>query len=77
MILLSGAGPSRGRVRTLARWTRALVPAFVLVTSSGEAPPREPNEERIELEAERVASGPLSLADALVRAANASRDREG
>ncbi|BDG08384.1 hypothetical protein [Anaeromyxobacter paludicola] len=72
VILLAGAGASRRRVRELLRWTRALVPAVVLVASPGDASARSTGEDGIELNAESIASGPLALAHALVRAAGAT-----
>lgn len=53
------------------------MPAMVLVTAPGETRFREVSEDVIELRADDVASGPLSLADALVRAAAASGERGG
>jgi len=67
-IVVVASSASERSVRTLVRWARALVPATVLVASSGEATATELPEDAIRIHAEEILSGPLSLADALARA---------
>jgi hypothetical protein len=59
------------RTRTLVRWLRALLPAAVLIVSApdtfGIEETVEDDEDAIVVEANAVLSGPLSLAEALVR----------
>ncbi len=69
VVVASASGANHQRVRALVRWTRALLPAGVLVVSSGDASTHNASEEGIRLDAEEIPSGPLSLADALARAA--------
>ena len=66
-----GSAQSRQRVRTLRWWIRTLVPAAVLVFSPVDGPARDV-EDAITLRADEIPSGPLSLADALARAAGGS-----
>ncbi len=54
------------RTRTILGWLRQLVPAALLVVAAADLPPPAPPE-AIVLDEEEVASGPLSLADALTR----------
>lgn len=69
--MLTGSAPSR-RLRTLAWWIRALVPAAVLVSSPGEALANDALDSAILLNADEVPSGPLALASALAREARAA-----
>jgi uncharacterized membrane protein len=58
------------RARTLARWLRVLLPAAVLIVSTPDALGTEAAEDdgdAIVVQASTVLSGPLSLADTLVR----------
>ena len=73
VVVAPASGAERGRVRALVRWTRALVPAGVVVAASEPATPGGPGRS-IRLRAEDIPSGPLSLAHALARAVK--RDRE-
>lgn len=54
------------RTRTILGWLRQLVPAAMLVVAAAAPPPPVPPG-AIVLDEEEVASGPLSLADALIR----------
>ncbi len=67
------------RTRSILGWLRQLVPAALLVVAAAELPPPAPPD-AIVLDEEEVASGPLSLADALMRhrgSAAAARTRRG
>jgi hypothetical protein len=54
------------RTRSILGWLRQLVPAALLVVAAANLPPPAPPDV-IVLDEEEVASGPLSLADALMR----------
>lgn len=54
------------RTRTILGWLRQLLPAALLVVAAADLPPPVPPD-AIVLHEEEVASGPLSLADALTR----------
>jgi len=54
------------RTRSILGWLRQLVPAALLVVAVADMPPPAPPD-AIVLDDEEVASGPLSLADALTR----------
>lgn len=73
VIVVVGSAPNRQRVRTLLWWIRTLVPAAVLVCSSVDGLPRNVEDDAITLRADEIPSGPLSVADALARAAGAAR----
>ena len=77
ILLLTGA-VDRSRVRAVLRWARALVPAAVLVVSPVDGSPRDDvADDAITIDLDELPSGPLSLADALARAAlGRSRDAE-
>ncbi len=69
-------GARAGRLQTLARWVRRLVPAAVLLVGSAVLPANlDPGAVVITVDADDVASGPLSLADALTRHRAPPRDR--
>ncbi len=76
VILLTGSAPSR-RIRTLAWWIRALVPAAVLVCSPGEALTNDVLDSAIVVNADDAPSGPLALASALAREVRAAPVPEG
>jgi len=63
-------------IHTIARWARALVPAAVLVVASFDDSRTEGTKDSIVLDVDDVASGPLTLADAIARAAGSS-ERDG
>ncbi|ACG74680.1 conserved hypothetical protein [Anaeromyxobacter sp. K] len=73
VIVRRGASPRR--LAAVLRWVRALVPAAVLVVDpgAGPLPSRESrwdgDDEVIVIDADDIASGPLSLAAALLRGA--------
>jgi len=52
------------RTRTIMGWLRKLLPAAVLVVATASRPARP---DAVVLDEEEVVSGPLSLADALLR----------
>jgi len=54
------------RTRSILGWLRQLIPAALLVVAAANLPPPAPPNV-IVLDDEDVASGPLSLADALMR----------
>jgi hypothetical protein len=54
------------RTKTILGWLRHLVPAALLIVAAGDLTPPVPPYVVV-LEEDEVASGPLSLADALVR----------
>ena len=62
------------RVRAIVRWVRALAPAAILVVSPIEARRRAFPDDAITLDADRLPSGPLSVAHALFQAANDVHD---
>ncbi len=67
------------RSRTILGWLRQLVPAALLVVAAVNLPPPAPPDV-ITIDEDDVASGPLSLADALIRqrqAHGASNSSEG
>jgi hypothetical protein len=69
VVVVRASDATRRHARVLARWARALVPAAVLVVTPPDAPRLDSSEnDTITLDADRVASGPLSLADAIARA---------
>ena len=59
------------RTKTILGWLRHLVPAALLVVAAGNLTPPVPRDVVV-LEEDEVASGPLSLADALMRRRAAS-----
>ncbi len=63
VVIVVRPGP---RTRTILGWLRQLVPAALLVVASANLPPPAPPDV-ITLDEDDVASGPLSLADALTR----------
>ncbi len=66
IVVLTKATPAARR-RVLLRWLRALVPAALLVVS--RAPIEVPGaDDVITLNADTIDSGPLAVADAIVRA---------
>ena len=68
-LLVLRTSAAHGRpVRTVARWAHTLVPAAVLVVMPLEGARTEVDEDAIVLDADEVASGPLSLAHAMARA---------
>ncbi len=66
---------NRRRARAIVRWARALVPAAVLVIAPPGVSAVQGSDDDITLDAEEVASGPLSLADAIARAVARSSAR--
>jgi hypothetical protein len=69
VLLRSSSGPRR-RTEVLASWTRALLPTAVLViTPLDIARVEVADQDAISLDADDIASGPLSLADAIAKAA--------
>lgn len=54
------------RTTTILGWLRQLVPAAMLVVAATNLPPPAPDDV-VTIEEDEVASGPLSLAHALVR----------
>jgi hypothetical protein len=59
------------RTTTILGWLRHLVPAALLIVAAGNLTPPVPSDVVV-LDEDEVASGPLSLADALVRRRAAS-----
>ncbi|WP_242336736.1 MULTISPECIES: hypothetical protein [Anaeromyxobacter] len=55
-----------GRTRPILSWLRQLVPAALLVVAAANLPPPA-SPDVIVLDEDEIASGPLSLADALMR----------
>jgi hypothetical protein len=74
VLVLRASEASGRRIRTIARWAHALVPAAVLVVTPFDDSRAETRKDSIVLDADEVASGPLSLADAIARAAGASAE---
>ena len=54
------------RTKNILAWLRQLVPAAILVVAAADVPPAPPSD-AIALDDDDVVSGPLSLADALLR----------
>lgn len=68
LVVRPGLAPAR--VRAIARWLRAFVPAAVLVlTPAGTLADDDDGPDTVTLDADAIPSGPLSLADLLARAA--------
>jgi hypothetical protein len=66
VVIVVHPGASRGRLGEVLRWIRWFVPTAVLLV--GHVPPVEAGGDRvISLDVDEVASGPLSVADALAR----------
>ncbi len=59
-------GSKPGRLGEVLRWIRWLLPAAVLMVGTPALPPGDAGEV-ISVDVDAVESGPLSLADALVR----------
>lgn len=64
------------RTRSLLRWAQQLVPAAVIVATTGDSSIGDAREDAIRIDAEDIPSGPLSLANALARAASSGPPRE-
>ncbi len=60
-------GSKPGRSGEVLRWIRRLLPAAILLVGTPALPPADADEV-ISIDVDAVESGPLSLADALVRA---------
>ncbi len=58
---------SRRRASEVVRWLRWLVPAAVLLIAPAPLPPSEVEAGTVSVDLDEVASGPLSVADALLR----------
>jgi hypothetical protein len=72
IVLLTSSGPRR-RAEVIASWARALLPTAVLVVNTIDVAQLEAvGQDAIALDAEEVASGPLSLADAIAKVATGS-----
>lgn len=74
VVVVVTSSVSGGRARAVARWVRALLPAAALVVSApglSRGPPVECARALV-VDADALPSGPLSLADALARAAGAA-----
>jgi len=69
VLVVASSAANRKRIEAIARWTRALVPTAMLVVSPFDKVTTEVLEDAIAVDAEALPSGPLSLADALARAA--------
>jgi hypothetical protein len=67
VVVIVGSAPNGSRVRAVARWVRALVPAAALVVSSPGAAESQPWDEAIVVDADALPSGPLSLAVVLAQ----------
>lgn len=70
VVVVVKTGMNPRRASQVLRWVRCLLPAALLVTS-GTALPATESDDVITIDADTVASGPLSVADALAR----DRDR--
>ena len=68
VVVLRTSPASSAHVKTLARWVRTMLPAALLVIAPLGAPVSDLPGEVIALDALDLDSGPLSVADALVRA---------
>jgi len=70
VVIVVASAANSPRVRTVARWFRALVPAVALVVAAPgvEVQERADEENIIVVNADELPSGPLSLAAALARA---------
>jgi hypothetical protein len=66
---------NRNHLQSVLRWIRALVPAAVLMVDPGDVLEDRAPEGAITLDLDEVPSGPVSLADALIRAASANDAR--
>ncbi len=70
LVIVVGQGP---RMRSIRGWLRQLMPAALLVVSSANLPQPTPPDV-IVLDDSYVPSGPLSLADALLRQRSATTE---
>ena len=75
VVVLRTSGNNRRQLHKLARWVRALIPAAVLVVMPLDGSSTEVSDDAITLDADQVTSGPLSLADAIARAAAGRSER--
>ncbi len=74
-VVVLRTSPARdAHVKTLARWVRAMLPAALLVIAPVGAPVSQLPGDVIALDVQDVDSGPLSVADALVRAVSRQSD---
>ncbi len=69
IVVLRTSGANRGRLGSLARWVRALLPAAVLIVAPVGGEGTIGSDDAIALDGDALPSGPLSLADAIARAA--------
>jgi hypothetical protein len=70
VVIVIASATNGPRVRAVARWVRALVPAAALVVSTPDLGQLERVEDEVAIivNADELPSGPLSLAAALARA---------
>ncbi len=76
IVVLRAAGANPAGVRAMARWIRAMLPTVLLIIAPAGTTAPETPDDAIALDAQEIESGPLSVADALVRAAATASRQE-
>ncbi len=76
IVVLRAGGANPAGVSVLARWIRAMLPTVLLIVAPAGASAPETPDDAISLDAQEIESGPLSVADALVRAAATASRRD-
>lgn len=66
LVVAVRSGSRPGRAAEVRRWIRLLLPAAILLVGA-PAPPAGEADDVISIDVDEVQSGPLSLADALLR----------
>lgn len=74
VVVLRTSPASGAHAKALARWVRAMLPAALLVIAPPGAPVSDLPDDVIALDAQDLDSGPLAVADALVRARRGQSD---
>lgn len=67
VVVVVRPGSSQRRASEVLRWLRWLVPAAILLVAPAPLPPGDADTTTVSVDVDEVASGPLSVADALLR----------
>ncbi len=76
IVVLRAAGANPAGVKAMARWIRAMLPTALLIIAPGGTAQLDTPDDAISLDAKEIQSGPLSVADAIVRAASTGSRRD-